>query len=442
MARATGCNERLFACDLSIDTEMRQPKLFRYLLLGIACLMLASCVSVPRREAPPSARNATPEGFPQDIRLVTTDVNRFSERAPAFLKGVLNAGNGGAVNILALSGGGSEGAFGAGAMIGLSRSGKLPRFQLVTGVSAGALIAPFAFLGPSWDPKLEDIFTRDLSHLMNGSLFWRIFDRLFSPLGKGRHAPLYKLVDEIASPELVEAVARESAGGRELIVATTDLDTQETVLWNMSAIAEQGGEPARRLFRDVLLASASLPGIFPPVLINVSEGDKQYEELHVDGGVTTPVFVFPLVAAIAPEGLPKLNGVHLYMIVNGQLATRPTTTPVKTLDVMGRSFSAQLTYRTRETIINTVQMARQLGMQFRVTYIPVDYPVTSFVNFKPEYTRALFNYGARCAQQALLWLTPQEAVRRNSEPLPPDASGQSQCPVAQLASPAGSLHTP
>lgn len=415
---------------------MRSPGFVRYLLLGIACLMLASCVSVPRREAPPSARSATPVGFSPDVRLVTTDVNRFTERAPAFLKGILKAGNGGTVNILALSGGGSEGAFGAGALIGLSRSGNLPKFQLVTGVSAGALIAPFAFLGPSWDPKLEDIFTRDLSHLLNGSLFWRIVDRLFSPLGKGHHAPLYKLVNEIASPELVKAVARESAAGRELVVATTDLDTQETVLWNMSAIAEQGGEAARNLFRDVLLASASLPGIFPPVLIKVKEGDRTYEELHVDGGVTTPVFVFPLVAAIEPTKLIQLKGVHLYMIVNGQLATLPMTTPVKTLDVMGRSFSAQLTYRTRETIVNTVQMARQLGMEFRVTDIPVDYPVTSFVNFKPEYTRGLFDYGARCAQNGLLWLTPQEAVKRNSEPLPTSASGQPRCPAVQASSPA------
>ena len=438
MARATACTSKPSASNAPVDAKMRAPGLVRYLILGATCLVLASCASVPRREAPPSARNSTPVGFPQDIRLVTTDVNRFTQRAPAFLKGVLKAGNGGTVSVLALSGGGSEGAFGAGALVGLSRFGKLPPFQLVTGVSAGALIAPFAFLGPSWDPKLEDIFTRDLSHLMNGSLFWRIVDRLFSPLGKGHHAPLYKLVDEIASPELVEAVARESASGRELVVATTDLDTQETVIWNMSAIAEQGGERARSLFRDVLLASASLPGIYPPVLIKVRQGDKDYEELHVDGGVTTPVFVFPLVAAIAPAELPKLNGVHLYMIVNGQLATLPTTTPVKTLDVMGRSFSAQLTYRTREAIINTVQMARQLGMRFEVTYIPVDYPVTSFVNFKPKYTRALFNYGARCAQHGLLWLTPQEAVRRNSEPLLPNASGQPQCPIAQPSSTAES----
>jgi len=382
--------------------------------------------------------DAAPVGFPANVRLFASDLNEFTARSPAFLSGILKAGNGGPVNMLALSGGGSEGAFGAGALVGLSKSGNLPEFQLVTGVSAGALIAPFAFLGASWDPKLENIFTRDMSHFLNGSVFWRIFGRLFSPLGEGRRDPLYNLVDEIASPELIKAVARESASGRELVIATTDLDTQETVLWNMSAIAEHGGEPARRLFRDVLVASASLPGIFPPVLFKVEQGNKQYNELHVDGGVTTPIFIFPMVAAIDPSQLPKLSGVHLYIIVNGQLATLPQTTPVKTLDVMGRSFSAQLVYRTRETIVNMVQMARQLGMHFNLTEIPVDYPVTSFVNFKPDYTRALFRYGQRCAQQGELWLTPKQSVERNTNPRPPYESAEPLCPVAPLPRPIGS----
>ena len=367
-------------------------------------------------------------GFSPDVRLVTTDLGNFARRAPQFVRHIRAAAGKGPVNILALSGGGSEGAFGAGALVGMTEAGTRPRFQLVTGVSAGALIAPFAFLGPDWDRELAHMFTRDQSRLLSGSVTLRFVGRLLSPLDNGRHDALYDLVDKLVSPALVKAVARASATGRELVVATTDLDTQETVLWNMSAIARHGGSAARRLFRNVLLASASLPGIFPPVLLNVKEGQGRYQELHVDGGVTTSVFIFPMIASISPDHLPPLRGAHLYMIVNGQLVSRPETTPVKTLDVLSRSFSAQLTYRTRQAILNAIQVAHHLDMPFHLTEIPVDYPVTSFVNFKPDYMRALFEFGERCAKAGRLWLTPEQSVRRNKRPLPPATSGAPRCP--------------
>jgi hypothetical protein len=354
----------------------------------------------------------------------------FARRSPAFFGGIRKAAMGRRVAILALSGGGSNGAFGAGALVGLTRSGARPQFDLVTGVSAGALIAPFAFLGPSWDAQLEQAFTGRDGHLPSISPFWGILSRLLFPLGVGLHDALHDLVDHFVTPVMIDAVARETTKGRRLVVATTDLDTRETVLWNMGVIAQRGGEKARRLFRDVLVASASVPGIFPPVLIQVREGGQRYDEMHVDGGITTAVFTFPLIASIRPQDLPRLRGTDLYMIINGQLATLPRTTPVNTVDVLANSFDAILTYGTREAVVRMVELTHRLQMQFRMTEIPVDYPALSFTDFRPQYMREVFAYGETCAARGELWISPEQSLRRNMHPLPPGESGAPRCPAA------------
>lgn len=120
------------------------------------------------------------------------------------------------------------------------------------------------------------------------------------------------------------------------------------------------------LFRDVLVASASVPGIFPPVLIHVSDGRYRYDEMHVDGGVTTSVFSTPMIAGIRSVDLPQLHGAHLYMIVNGQLARTPQTTPFNTIDVLANSMAAEMTYETREAVLENIASAQRLGMSFPV----------------------------------------------------------------------------
>ena len=394
-------------------------------------VLLGGCTTAARLAAPPQViGSAEPDGLPTTVRLVTTDLRGFAQRAPAFFQGIRRAAGDGPVNILALSGGGSDGAFGAGALVGLTRAGTRPQFQLVTGVSAGALIAPFAFLGSGWDDQLQQAFTGDHSQLLDSTPGWRLLTRLLFPLGVGKHNPLFDMVDRYVTHKLVAAVARESASGRKLIVATTDLDTRETVLWDMGVIASRGDESARSLFRDVLVASASVPGIFPPVLIHVNDGERRYEEMHVDGGVTTSVFTLPLVAGIRPVNLPELHGAHLYMIVNGQLARRAETTPVNTMELLTRSFSAEMTYKMREAIAENIGFARQLGMVFRITEVPVDYPLASFSDFDAKPMRALFAYAASCAERGQLWITPQESIRRNMHPEPLDGVSERQCPGA------------
>jgi len=308
-------------------------------VLAILMLMPLGGCTARRDAAPELLYHAAPDGFPSSVRLITTDFDSFASLSSAFFQGIKAAAGDGPINILALSGGGSGGAYGAGVLVGLSRAHSRPRFELVTGVSPGALIAPFAFLVTNWDARLQKAFSGGRSGQLLDSLGWTLLARLLFPLGLGDHSPLFELVNSYVTPEMINAVAREATGGRRLIVATTDLDKQETVLWDMGAIALRGGKAARKLFRDVLIASASVPGVFPPVVIHVHNGAVRYDELHVDGGVTTPVFITPMIAGIRPVGLSQLRGVNLYMIINGQLAIRPGTTPVNTLDLLASSFS-------------------------------------------------------------------------------------------------------
>lgn len=400
------------------------------LLLGLLFL-LGGCQTASRRAAPPELiSHATPEGFPPTVRLVTTDLQGFTTRATAFFMGLRAAATDGTIDILALSGGGSGGAYGAGALAGLSRAHARPQFELVTGVSAGALLAPFAFLGPDWDARMQQAFTGERSARLMRSPTRTILARLLSPRGLPRHNPLFQLVDHFVTPAMIEAVARDAATGRRLVVATTDLDKHETVLWNMGEIAERGGPAARGLFRDVLIASASVPGIFPPVLIHVSDGHAHYDEMHVDGSVTTSVFTMPLIAGIQAGDIPELHGAHLYMIVNGQLARTPRTTPFNTVDVLSNSFAAEMTYKTRSALLESVAAARRMHMQFRVTEIPVDYPQESFVDFDSKHMQALFDFAEDCAARGLLWLTPEQGVQRDMSVHPAVANQPPTCLAA------------
>lgn len=381
------------------------------LLLVLATV--AGCGSAPRRPAPPRViSGAVPDGYSSSVRLLTTDVEQFARRSPEFFQGIHDSAGGGTVDILALSGGGAGGAFGVGVLTGMTRAHNRPQYELVTGVSVGALLAPFAYLGSDWDGPMYQAFGGDSTAHLLGSPKRALFARLLSPMGY-HHGALFKLVDHFVTPEMIAAVARENAKGRRLVVGTTDLDKQESVLWDMGEIAARGGEPAREMFRDVLVASASVPGMFPPVLIHVHDGDQHYDELHVDGSVTAPVFTGPMIAELRPDAMPQLRGAHLYMIVNGQLHRFPKTTPVKTMAVLIGSFGSGLVYKTREAVAETVGFARAMDIRFEIAEIPADYPMGSFIDFDAKTLESLFNYAADCAAAGRVWVTPEQGLKRS-----------------------------
>ena len=372
-------------------------------VLGV--LALVGC-ALPRRDAPPTIfSTATPVDFPADVRFLSTDRASVEAKSTTALQRLSASSKDGMLRALVLSGGGAGGAFGAGALVGLSRRQERPQYDVVTGVSTGALIAPFAFLGSDWDSQLTETFTSGRGAQMS------VRGLLALPLGASRRsAVLAALVDHYVTPELIRAVAREAGRGRLLWVATTDLDKEETVIWDLGAIAMRGGEPARKLFRDVVVASASIPGVFEPVLIHVQQGGRLYDEMHVDGNASASLFIAPAAAYFALLDQRSLHGAQVYVLINGQIIDAPETTPFKFGPIVARTFSVALKHMSRAQVVAVDQFAEKYRMSVRSTYLPFDYPQYSSADFRASTMRPLFDYGARCAQSGRLWTTMDETM--------------------------------
>lgn len=200
----------------------------------------------------------------------------------------LNAGH--QFSILALSGGGEHGAFGAGLLCGWSESGRRPTFDVVTGVSTGALMAPFAFLGSAYDQRLKALYTEVSFHsILSGSPLTGLFGEAFTI-----SRPLQRVIARQVDQSMLADVAAAHRQGRRLFVVTTNLDAQRAVLWNMGAIAASGQQSSLDLFRKVILASACVPGLFDPVLIESEANGRRFKEMHVDGGTAFALFAVPL----------------------------------------------------------------------------------------------------------------------------------------------------
>jgi predicted acylesterase/phospholipase RssA len=378
--------------------------------LMIAALSITACAGPARREHPIYWYDtAPPAGFPEPVRSVSEDRASFEKDTERFIAAVRRASEGGTVNVLALSGGGAGAAFGAGALTGLSRAGTRPRFDVVTGVSAGALTAPFAFLGPAWDDELTESFSGQKSaNLVRFSLTGLLFG---SSILKGK--PLADLVNHYATEEMLRAIAVEAAKGRLLLIATTDLDSERTVIWDVGAIATHGGPAALKLFRQVMIASASIPGLFPPVMIPVETSGTILEEMHVDGSTTASLFIAPEIASILPDQLGGLRGASIYVMANGQYGSPTITTPVRTTAIAKRGIQASLHSSTRGAVLATLALAMRNDMQLKVTAIPDDYPFNGLLDLKPERMRALFAFGAECAMRGELWTTPEGLLQRS-----------------------------
>lgn len=394
----------------------------------IAGALASGCATAPRLDTPPASPiDAQPPGFSYPIRTDTLDFDFFIENASRSTAAVVAASDG-SIDILALSGGGAGGAFGAGVLVGLTNAQTRPRFEIVTGVSTGALIAPFAFLGSDWDGKLTEAYRGEAT---DGLLQSRGIGVLFdSSVFHGE--PLRELVEHFVTDELVAAVAKEAATGRLLLVATTDLDREDTVIWNLGRIAQRGGDQARELFRDVLVASSSVPGVFPPVMIDVEKDGKKYEEMHVDGGASTPFFIAPDAAMLIGEPPAGLRGATISVIINGQAASGPRTTLNNAVDVAARSFNAVLNHMTRTALAQTDAFAERGGLDFRFTTIPADVKFGGSLAFDEKSMRETFDYGMRCATRGLAWVTPEQALNHRlqaNSTLTPAATAN--CPLIE-----------
>lgn len=361
---------------------------------AIASLALQSCATI-RREPFTEAQQAmaTIPGI-ASARFWADAPDAARQMSPTL------AGLRGERTMLALSGGTDNGAYGAGVLNGWTKTGNRPEFSIVTGVSTGALIAPFAFLGSDQDATLERLCTT-----MSAKDVYRSRFALAIPASPSAAStkPLAKLIASVVTNPLIDRIGREHARGRRLFVGTANLDAQRMVIWNMGAIAASAAPNRYDLFRQVLLASSSIPALFTPVMIQAEGGGRVISELHVDGGTTAQILTLPdesLTGDRPPTGARPL---HLYIIVNNKLNSEFHLVTPKTIPIATQSFSLNLRSSLAGTVDLSYLYAKAHGIDFNISFIDKDYPGEARKLFDTAYMRGLYEYGLRTAQSDGFW---------------------------------------
>jgi predicted acylesterase/phospholipase RssA len=382
-------------------------------LCAAAIVGLAGCTSTSRQPAVPAGRapRADVVGFANDIRYYPRDfedVRQFEEDFVASWgkeRKALGLAPGAPLPpaaYLAISGGGDNGAFGAGLLDGWTKSGTRPTFKLVTGVSTGALIAPFAFLGPAYDGKLKAVYTQiSLEDIAKAR--W-IVDVFFGD-AMADTTPLAELVQKSVTQEMLDAIAAEYERGRILLIGTTNLDARRAVVWNVTRIAATHRPDALALVHKILLASAAIPGTFPPVMIDVEVDGKRYQEMHVDGGTANQVFVYPAASDLAKLSREN-DGVRerrLYVIRNARLDPEWAQVDRRTLPIAMRAITCLIQYQGIGDLYRIYSITRRDHVDFNLAYIPATFDTPHTKEFDTAYMRSLYEFAYKMAVQGIDW---------------------------------------
>ena len=391
----------------------RRIPVTRLIALVATALLLAACstFTVPRN-APPNATAAQQASLPDmpGVRAWADEVP--GDAAAEIRRRVPTLANLGryskridgrpVVETLALSGGGSDGAFGAGVLAGWSARGDRPTFDVVTGVSAGAIIAPFAFLGRRYDAQLREIWTQ---YATNEIVTSQILPGLLAGSALADTAPLAELIARYVNERLLAEIAREYHRGRILMIGTTNLDAQRPVVWNMGQIAASGHPGALELFRKVILASAAIPGAFPPVAIPVVTQGRLYEEMHVDGGTTRELFITPVQAPLhAFDSLYDAPPIRrIYLIKNGKLAPEYEPVTQQTVPISVRAIYTLIKWQSHGDIYRIYRSAKDSGADFNLHSVPPAFDAKAKEAFDPEYQAKLFDVGYRLGRAGNTW---------------------------------------
>ncbi len=377
----------------------------RFIVL-LAVFFLSACSFIPRDRFTSSEQStARIPGIPAARFWVDGSREELSAffRESTVASGIATTGG---FDVLAISGGAYDGAYGAGIVTGWTATGTRPKFTIVTGVSAGALTAPLAFLGPEYDGAVAEAFTEGASQFL-GDL-----GGVFSLLGSSdvRRSSLVDLVDKFVDLKLLRAIAAEHARGRRLYIVTTNLDAQRGVVWDMGAIASSGPS-ARELFRDVLVASASIPGVFGPTYIEVEANGRRFKEMHVDGGATTQVFILPDVILATGMGLANPRGAptHVWVVINNHITPQFEVVESGLLPTISRSFSTLIKSSSKQTLFATAEFVGR--ERFNLTFIDNRFDEWLKTNYGPDvtpgfnetYMRALYRYGNEKVRSGRAW---------------------------------------
>ena len=366
-------------------------------------------------------RRHVPLELPQAARLI--EVGEPAEVAPRVQQQqqseirTVSASASEPSNVLVLSGGGANGAYTAGVLNGWTAAGNRPQFDVVTGISTGALMAPFVFLGSEYDELLKRNYTESRDR--------DIFTRRWLPAliyadSLADSAPLRKRIANEITPQVLKQIAEAHRDGRRLYVGTTDLDTKRLVVWDLGAIAD-GNDPNKlELFRDVLLASASVPGLLPPVEIDIDVEGERHAELHVDGGVAASLFLQPAMLGMSasdPDEAKVRDDLNVYVIVAGQLRLPRRRVQRKLSAVIEESVGGVLQSQMNGDLLKTYLLSRWAGATFALTAVPREMAEEfSPLAFDPRSMQKLFDVGYKHAaskagwQNAPLSLSPEEQI--------------------------------
>jgi predicted acylesterase/phospholipase RssA len=384
-----------------------------HVLAACAALAIAACSS-PLREAPPSAAEteaATVLGGLPDARYWADAEGEAMARegARSVDRELAHLGLGTRIDrlppatYLSLSGGSDDGAFGAGLLVGWTEAGTRPTFKIVTGVSTGALAAPFAFLGPAYDDALRDVYTAVTPRDVFRQRSW-LAAALSDSVADTE--PLFALISRHATPGMLAEIAREHRRGRLLLIGTTQLDSMRPVIWNIGAIAASGHPDALELVRRVLLASASVPVAFPPVMISVEVEGRHHQEMHVDGGAIAQLFLYPATATADPALRQRVlahRSRTAYVIRNARLGPEWAAVNRRIIPVAARSIASMIHTSGNSDILRLQTLAARDGVDFNLAYIGRDFTVVRTGLFDQAYMNALFQHGHALARQGYPW---------------------------------------
>ena len=375
---------------------------------GVSSLaLLVACAHVPERHPLPEegVEEATVLGIPRVRAWGDAPPpweHQWFERSDQELKERYSGVYGKPHTYLAISGGGADGAFAAGLLLGWTAAGDRPEFTVVTGISAGALVAPFAFLGPEYD----DILRRVSAELEEEDVYEE--RRLLRAIRTDAFAttgPLQALIARYVDGALMERIAEEYRKGRVLNIGTANLDSMRPVIWRLGAIANSGHPKALELIRAILLASASIPGAFPPVLIPVEYDGEIYDELHVDGGTASQVFLYPV--GVDLEEIERRLRVpgrsKVYVIRNSRPDPKYEPVDNKLVPIAGRSISSVVRTQGIGDLYRIFLETCRDGLDFNLAYIPESFDEDPDSEFDPEYMKNLFDMAFTAAKAGYPW---------------------------------------